>query len=331
MFHNITLVHPWLLLGLALVPLLIVWYVWRYRKQEPTLRISDMSLMEGSQPTLRQRLRPLLYVLRLAAVALLVVALARPQRQMSREEMQVEGIDVVLAMDISGSMMAEDFRPNRLEAAKKVAASFIEGRKDDRIGLVVFAGEAFTQIPLTIDHHVLLDQLSRVKTGIIKDGTAMGDGLATAVNRLKDSQAKSKVIILLTDGINNQGSVDPQNAAEIAALYDIRLYTIGVGTRGSAPYPFKDQFGRTVYQNVPVEIDEQLLTSMAEATKEGKYFRSTNKQSLENIFAEIDHMEKTKVDVTRYENNKDIYLPLLLLALGCLGLELVLQLLYFKN
>ena len=194
MFHNITFVHPWLLLGLALVPLLIVWYVWRYRKQEPTLRISDMSLMEGSQPTLRQRLRPLLYVLRLAAVALLVVALARPQRQMSREEMQVEGIDVVLAMDISGSMMAEDFRPNRLEAAKKVAASFIEGRKDDRIGLVVFAGEAFTQIPLTIDHHVLLDQLSRVKTGIIKDGTAMGDGLATAVNRLKDSQAKSKDI-----------------------------------------------------------------------------------------------------------------------------------------
>lgn len=330
MFHNITFANPWVLLGLILVPLLIAWYIWRYRKQDPTIRISDLSLINDVKPTLRQRLRPLLYVLRVLAITALIIALARPQRQMSREEMQVEGIDVVLAMDISGSMMAEDFRPNRLEAAKKVAASFIEGRKDDRIGLVVFAGEAFTQIPLTIDHHVLLDQLSRIKTGIIKDGTAMGDGLATAVNRLKESKAKSKVIILLTDGINNQGSVDPQNAAEIAALYDIRLYTIGVGTRGMAPYPFKDQFGRTVYQNVPVEIDENLLTSMAQSTKDGKYFRSTNKQSLENIFAEIDRMEKTKVDVTRYENYKDIYLPLLLFALACLGLELLLQLLYFK-
>lgn len=330
MFHNITFANPWVLLGLILVPLLIAWYIWRYRKQDPTIRISDLSLINDVKPTLRQRLRPLLYVLRVLAITALVIALARPQRQMSREEMQVEGIDVVLAMDISGSMMAEDFRPNRLEAAKKVAASFIEGRKDDRIGLVVFAGEAFTQIPLTIDHHVLLDQLSRIKTGIIKDGTAMGDGLATAVNRLKESKAKSKVIILLTDGINNQGSVDPQNAAEIAALYDIRLYTIGVGTRGMAPYPFKDQFGRTVYQNVPVEIDENLLTSMAQSTKDGKYFRSTNKQSLENIFSEIDRMEKTKVDVTRYENYKDIYLPLLLFALACLGLELLLQLLYFK-
>lgn len=301
MFHNITFANPWVLLGLILVPLLIAWYIWRYRKQDPTIRISDLSLINDVKPTLRQRLRPLLYVLRVLAITALIIALARPQRQMSREEMQVEGIDVVLAMDISGSMMAEDFRPNRLEAAKKVAASFIEGRKDDRIGLVVFAGEAFTQIPLTIDHHVLLDQLSRIKTGIIKDGTAMGDGLATAVNRLKESKAKSKVIILLTDGINNQGSVDPQNAAEIAALYDIRLYTIGVGTRGMAPYPFKDQFGRTVYQNVPVEIDENLLTSMAQSTKDGKYFRSTNKQSLENIFSEIDRMEKTKVDVTRYE------------------------------
>lgn len=330
MFHNITFANPWVLLGLILVPLLIAWYIWRYRKQDPTIRISDLSLINDVKPTLRQRLRPLLYVLRVLAITALIIALARPQRQMSREEMQVEGIDVVLAMDISGSMMAEDFRPNRLEAAKKVAASFIEGRKDDRIGLVVFAGEAFTQIPLTIDHHVLLDQLSRIKTGIIKDGTAMGDGLATAVNRLKESKAKSKVIILLTDGINNQGSVDPQNAAEIAALYDIRLYTIGVGTRGMAPYPFKDQFGRTVYQNVPVEIDENLLTSMAQSTKDGKYFRSTNKQSLENIFSEIDRMEKTKVDVTRYENYKDIYLPLLLFALACLGLELLLQLLYFK-
>ena len=311
-----TFANPaYLFLLLLLIPV-VGWYIWQLHDQDASLQVSSVGSLKAQPKSARIYLLHVPFVLRVAVITLLSLALARPQLSNRWASESTEGIDIMMALDISGTMLAEDFQPTRLEAAKKVATDFVIARPNDQIGLVVFAGEAFTQIPLTIDHHVLLDQLSRVKTGIIKDGTAMGDGLATAVNRLKDSQAKSKVIILLTDGINNQGSVDPQNAAEIAALYDIRLYTIGVGTRGSAPYPFKDQ---------------QLLTSMAEATKEGKYFRSTNKQSLENIFAEIDHMEKTKVDVTRYENNKDIYLPLLLLALGCLGLELVLQLLYFKN
>ncbi len=331
MFHNITFANPWMLLGLILVPLLIAWYLWRYRKQHPTIVVSDLGLFDGVKPSLRQRFYPLLYVLRVVAVAAVVVALARPQSRLSREEMKVEGIDIVLTLDVSGSMLAEDFKPNRLEAAKKVATQFIQGRKDDRIGLVVFSGESYTQIPLTIDHHVLLDQMSHVKTGQMKDGTAMGDGLATAINRIKDSKAKSKVIILLTDGINNQGSVDPMSAAEIAALYDIRLYTIGVGSQGMAPYPARDQWGRKVYQNVPVEIDEQLLTQMAQATKDGKYFRSTSSKSLQSIFDEIDKMEKTKIDVTHYNQTKDEYLPFLLMALVAFGLELILKLLYFKN
>ena len=328
---RLTFAHPWLLLLLLLVPLLIGWYFWRYRKQNPAMQFADLSLFKDQPKTLRQRIHPLLYVLRLIAVTALVIALARPQSKLSRKEMTVEGIDIVMAMDVSGSMLAEDFRPNRLEAAKKVAAEFIEGRKNDRMALVVFAGESFTQVPLTIDHSVLLNQLSHLKSGQLKDGTAMGDGLATAVNRIKDSKAKSKVIILLTDGVNNQGSVDPQSAAEIAALYDIRLYTIGVGTRGLAPYPFRDQFGRVIYQNVPVEIDEQLLTQMAESTHDGRYFRSTNKKSLKEIFDQIDQMEKTKIDVTQYSQTRDEHLPFLLIGICAFALEILLSLLYFKN
>ena len=255
--HNITFAHPWLLLGLVLVPLMVGWYLWRYRKQEAALQHSDISLFDGVKQSLRVRLRWLPYALRVVAVGAAVVALARPQSQLSRQEMTVEGIDIVMAMDLSGSMLAEDFKPNRLEAAKKVAADFIGGRKNDRMGLVVFAGEAFTQVPLTIDHHVLLKQLGNLKSGTMRDGTALGDGLATAINRIKDSEAQSKVIILLTDGVNNQGSMDPLSAAEIAALYNIRLYTIGVGSLGKAPFPFRDQFGRVHYQNVDVEIDEE--------------------------------------------------------------------------
>ena len=286
--HNITFAHPWLLLGLVLVPLMVGWYLWRYRKQEAALQHSDISLFDGVKQSLRVRLRWLPYALRVVAVGAAVVALARPQSQLSRQEMTVEGIDIVMAMDLSGSMLAEDFKPNRLEAAKKVAADFIGGRKNDRMGLVVFAGEAFTQVPLTIDHHVLLKQLGNLKSGTMRDGTALGDGLATAINRIKDSEAQSKVIILLTDGVNNQGSMDPLSAAEIAALYNIRLYTIGVGSLGKAPFPFRDQFGRVHYQNVDVEIDE---------------------------------MEKSKIDVTQYAQTKDEYMPWLWLAVVALLLE----------
>ena len=326
-----TFASPWMLWLLIVVPLLIVWYILRYRKQKPALQFSNIGLFRNAHKTFRQRAYPLLVALRLITISAIIVALARPQRMLSRQEMKVEGIDIVMAMDVSGSMLAEDFKPNRLEAAKKVAADFIDGRKNDRMGLVAFAGEAFTQVPLTIDHKVLLDQLSNLKTGLLKDGTALGDGLATAINRIKDSEAKSKVIILLTDGINNQGSVDPQSAAEIAALYNIRLYTIGVGTMGLAPYPFRDPFGHIRYQNVEVEIDEPLLTKMANSTKEGQYFRATNKKSLESIFNEIDEMEKSKIDVTQYAQQKDEYLPFLLIALCSLLLEFALGLFYFRS
>ena len=329
--NAISFAHPWVLLFLVLVPLMAVWYVWRYRKQNAALQFSNIGLFRGARKTFRQRTRPVLYVLRVVAVAALVVALARPQSKMSRQEMKVEGIDIVLAMDVSGSMLAEDFKPNRLEAAKKVAGDFIAGRRNDRMGLVVFSGEAFTQVPLTIDHNVLQTQLKSLKSGVLNDGTALGDGLAPAINRIKDSEAKSKVIILLTDGINNQGAVDPQSAAEIAALYNIRLYTIGVGTQGLAPYPFRDPFGHVRYQNVPVELDEHLLTSMAQSTRDGHYFRATNKKSLQQIFSQIDEMEKSKIDVTQYAQTKDEYFPWLLLATLALALEVLLGLLYYER
>lgn len=327
---NITFAHPWVLLGLLLVPLLAGWWLWRYRKQDAALQHSNISVFDGIGRTLRVRLRWLPYALRLLAVSALVVALARPQSQLSRQEMTVEGIDIVMALDISGSMQAEDFKPNRLEAAKKVAADFIEGRKNDRMGLVVFAGQAFTQVPLTIDHHVLLQQLGGVRSGVVRDGTAMGDGLATAINRIKDSEAKSKVIILLTDGVNNEGSVDPMSAAEIAKMYGIRLYTIGVGSLGKAPFPFRDQFGRVHYQNIDVEIDEALLERMAGATDDGHYFRATNKKALLEIFSQIDEMETSKIDVTQYAQTKDEQAPWLWLALAALALELLLRWLWFK-
>lgn len=326
----ITFAHPWVLLGLVAVPILIVWYIWRYRKQEAALQHSDITVFDGVGKSLRVRLRWLPYALRLVAVAAIVVALARPQSHLSRQEMKVEGIDIVLAMDVSGSMLAEDFRPNRLEAAKKVAADFIEGRKDDRMGLVVFASQAFTQVPLTIDHHVLLQQLGSLKSGVVRDGTALGDGLATAINRIKDSEAKSKVIILLTDGVNNQGSVDPLSAAEIAKLYGIRLYTIGVGSLGKAPYPFRDQFGRVHYQNIDVEIDEGLMQQMSSLTGDGRYFRATNKKALQEIFTQIDEMEKSRIDVTQYAQTRDEQSPWIWLALIALLAEVLVRWVWFK-
>ena len=329
--NSITFAHPWYLLGLILVPLMVAWYIWRYRKQEAALQHSDIAVFDGIGKSLRVRLRWLPYAFRVVAVGAMVVTFARPQSHLSRQEMKVEGIDIVLATDISGSMLAEDFKPNRLEAAKKVAADFIEGRKNDRMGLVVFAGEAFTQVPLTIDHHVLLKQLGGLKSGIVRDGTALGDGLATAINRIKDSDAKSKVIILLTDGVNNQGSVDPLSAAEIAAMYGIRLYTIGVGSLGKAPYPFRDQFGRVHYQNIDVEIDEQLMQQMAAATDDGRYFRATNKKALEQIFSQIDEMEKSKIDVTQYAQTRDEQAPWLWLAFAALLLEVLVRWGWFKS
>lgn len=324
--HNIEFAHPWLLLGLVIVPLMAAWYIWRYRKQDAALQHSNLAVFDGIAKGLRVRLRPLPYILRCVAVAAIVVALARPQSHMSRKETKMDGIDIVLAMDISGSMRAEDFKPNRLESAKKVAAEFIEGRTSDRIGLVVFAAEAFTQVPLTVDHKILLQQLAATKSGIVRDGTALGDGLATAINRIKNSQAKSKVIILLTDGVNNQGSVDPLSAAQIAADFDIRLYTIGIGTNGRAP--IRDDNGR--YQYYDFEIDEQLMQKMATMTDGGAYFRATDKSALRDIFSQIDKMEKSKIDVSIYAQTRDEQAPWLWIAFFALLAELLVRWGWFK-
>ena len=236
----------------------------------------------------------------------------------------------MIASDISGSMLSEDFKPNRLEAGKNIAMDFIKARPDDRIGLVIFSGESFTQCPLTIDHDVLINLFADVKNGMIDDGTAIGMGLATAVNRLKDSEAKSKVIILLTDGVNNTGSIPPITAAEISKQFNIRVYTVGIGTNGSAPYPFKDQMGNTHYQMIPVDVDEKTLTQIADITG-GKYFRARNNTELTQIYAQIDKMEKVKIAVTQYHKKTERYLPIAIIALILLSLEFLLSNTIFKG
>jgi Ca-activated chloride channel family protein len=260
-----------------------------------------------------------LFVTRLLAITLLIIALARPQTNLNRQSVSVEGIDLVIALDISGSMLAQDLRPNRLDAAKDVAMEFIDGRPNDRIGLVIFSGESFTQCPITTDHAVLKNLFMEIKSGMIDDGTALGDGLALAVSRLKDSKAVSKVIILLTDGVNNMGSVDPLSAAEIAKLFGIRVYTVGIGTMGYAPYPVQTPFGIQL-QRMKVEIDEQLLVKISSMT-DGKYFRAQNTSKLRQIYKEIDKMEKTRIDVTEFRKKKEEFLPLVLISFILLAFE----------
>ncbi len=295
---RVTFANPEFFALLLLVPVMVFWYWKRQKEQVVRLQFSTTMAFRALPRSLRQRFRHALIVLRVLAFTLLVVALARPQSTSRGENVTTEGIDIVLASDISGSMLAEDFRPNRIEASKKVATEFIEGRPNDRIGLVIFSGESFTQCPLTIDHAVLINLLSQVKSGMIEDGTAIGDGLATAVSRLKESKAKSRVIILLTDGVNNRGFIDPMTAAGIAQSFGIRVYTVGVGTQGMAPYPQQTPFG-IQYQNIPVEIDEALLQKIADMTG-GKYFRATDNRTLKDIYGEIDRLEKSKIEVTQF-------------------------------
>ena len=266
----------------------------------------------------------------LYAVPLMIVALARPQNVEDQSRTNAEGIDIVLAIDVSTSMLAQDFKPDRITAAKEVAASFVADRPTDRIGLVVFAGESLTQSPLTTDQSTLQTMLARIRSGVIEDGTAIGNGLATSINRLRESDAKSKVIILLTDGVNNRGQISPLTAAEIAKEYGIRVYTIGVGTRGQAPYPATDMFGNQTVVMADVEIDEQVLTSIAEQTG-GQYFRATDKQKLEAIYDQINTLEKSKVEVSQYTVLHEEYLPYLLAALAVLVLEFVMRYLILKR
>lgn len=321
---DITFKNPELLwLALVLIPL-TAYYVLQQRKNRAEFRFSNVASAKVAQANLKSKLIHLPFALRCIAIALLVVVLARPQSTSSWQDVTTEGIDIVMALDISSSMLAEDFKPNRLEAAKKVAKNFIGNRPNDRLGLVVFAGESFTQCPLTTDHSVILNLFNDVKSGMLEDGTAIGMGLATSVKRLKDSEAISKVVILLTDGDNNSGSIAPATAAEIATEFGIRVYTIGVGTRGMAPMPFTDPFGRTRYQDIEVKINEELLTRIADMT-DGKYFRATDNQSLEAIYTEIDELEKSKIDVTEYRKRKEEFLPFAIVALLLLGIELLLK------
>lgn len=316
-FHN-----PHLLWLLTLLLPAAGYYLYRLRKGGAALRISSVAGVLKAPRTVRYYLRHAPFVLRMAALATLVVALARPQSAEQNTRTNTDGIDIMLALDVSGSMLARDFRPDRLEAAKEVAGSFISDRYGDRIGLVAFAGEAFTQSPLTTDQSTLQTMLSRIRSGIIEDGTAIGNGLATAINRLRESDAKSKVIILLTDGVNNRGEIAPLMAADIAADMGIKVYTIGVGTRGKAPYPVVDMFGNMSFQPMDVEIDEKTLEGIAERTG-GRYFRATDNDKLQSIYDEINQLEKSKVEVTDYTVYHERFLALLLAALGVLLLEFV--------
>ena len=310
----------WLLI---LLPLLALWYWYKEKKSRPAMVFSTTASFENYKPSVKVYFRHLLFLLRLVCVFFLVVALARPQSSSKEQNINSEGIDIILSMDISTSMLAEDLRPNRVEASKKVAEEFVASRPQDRIGLVVFAGESFTQCPLTTDHSVLKNLFGSIKSGQIKDGTALGEGLATAVNRIKDSKAKSKVVILLTDGVNNSGAIAPLTAAEIAETFKVRVYTIGVGTHGVAPYPFQTPYG-TQYQNVPVDIDEATMKAIAQKTG-GKYFRATNNKKLKAIYAEIDKLEKTKIEVTEFRKYSEEFLPYALIAGLALALEIFLK------
>ena len=301
---------------------MIAYYIYRTLQGGAAIRISTIEGVRRAPRTLRYWLRHAPFVLRCAAFVLLVVALARPQDVDEQRRSSAEGIDIMLAVDVSGSMLARDFKPDRITAAKEVAGRFIADRYGDRLGLVVFAGEAFTQSPLTTDQSTLQTMLSRIRSGIIEDGTAIGNGLATAINRLRESDAKSKVIILLTDGVNNRGEIAPLMAADIAADMGIKVYTIGVGTRGKAPYPVVDMFGNMSFQPMDVEIDEKTLEGIAERTG-GRYFRGTENDKLQSIYDEINQLEKSKVEVTDYTVYHERFLALLLAALGVLLLEFV--------
>ncbi len=328
--RNIDFAYPVFYYGLILIPLMAAWYIWRGRKGTAPLTVSGFENLDDHLGSSRIWMRHLMAFLRMAVVALLIVVLARPQSSNQWEQVTSEGIDIVLCMDVSGSMRAMDFRPNRLEASKDVGIEFVNARANDRFGLVVFAGESFTQCPMTTDRAVVVNFLKDMDFGVIEDGTAIGMGLATAINRVKDSKAKSKVIILLTDGVNNRGDVGPVTAAEIAAGFGIRVYTIGVGSKGNAPIQVQDMFGRTVTRNMPVEIDEEVLQEIAQTTG-GTYFRATDNNKLREIYQEIDQMMKTKLDVKQYSRKKEEYFPFLLAAMLILMLEVLLRHTVFKT
>ena len=323
----------YLFLLLLMIPY-VIWYLMYRKKTEPTMRMSDTFAFRNAPKSWKVMLMPLSPLLRILAFTMIVLVLARPQTQNSWKNKTIEGIDIMLAMDVSTSMLAEDLKPNRIEAAKQVAAEFISGRPNDNIGLSIFAGEAFTQCPMTIDHASLLNLLHNVRTdiaarGLIEDGTAIGMGLANAVSRLKASKAKSKVVILLTDGSNNRGDISPMTAAEIAKSLGIRVYTIGVGTNKVAPYPMPVA-GGVQYVNIPVEIDNQTLSEIAAAT-DGDFYRATNTKELRKIYQEIDQLEKSKLNVKQFSKKYEAFQPFAIIAVLALLLEILLRITIFRR
>ncbi len=326
-WKHITFAHPYFFALLLIIPFM-VWWQSRGRKN-PVLRMTTLGGIKSLPTGAKARFRPALFVLRVLALVMLIVALARPQSTNTTVNSDTDGIDLVLGVDISGSMLAEDFKPNRMEAAKKVALDFVDKRPSDRIGLVIFSGESFTMCPVTIDHNVLKEQIMSLKSGMVTDGTAIGDGLATSVDKLRYSKAKSKVIILMTDGENNCGKISPLTALEIAKAYKLKVYTIGVGTQGQAMIPMQTPMG-TIKQMMDVNIDEPLLKQIAGQTG-GKYFRATNNNSLKTIYDEIDKMEKTSIEVTSFKRYAELFFPFAMLAIIFLSLELLLRYTVFKS
>jgi Ca-activated chloride channel family protein len=321
MFKDISFAYPIFLYLLILVPLLPVWYWLKGKKKQPSITYSSLNVFKGIPATWKEKFRHTPVILRTFALMCLIIALARPQTFSSGQNIYTEGIDIAMVLDISSSMLAEDLKPNRIDAAKNVIDNFVKDRTSDRIGLVIFSRQAFTQCPLTVDYRVLTNLLSQVKTGMIDDGTAIGNAIADGVNRLKDSHAKSRIIILLTDGVNNAGEIDPLTAAQIAKTFGIRIYTVGVGTRGEAPYPVQTPFG-VRYQMVPADIDEGMLQKISDMTG-GAYFRATDTKTLQDIYNKIDKLEKSKVEITSYRQATELFY-------NWLGAGLILILLEFS-
>lgn len=322
---EVTFLHPGFFWLFILLPLAIGWYLWKRKQQTATLKISSLNAFKA-KPSLLGRLKPVLFALRLLALSAMIVALARPRSvDVNSRTKTTRGIDIVMAMDVSGSMLAKDLKPNRMEALKDVAEDFVEGRPNDRIGLVVYAGESYTKTPVTSDKALVIQSIQSIQYDdtVLKDGTGIGVGLATAINRLKDSKAKSRIIILLTDGVNNSGTIDPRMAADMAKEYGIKVYTIGIGTNGNAQFPYaKQPNGQFLYKMMPVEIDEGLMKEIAKKT-DGKYFRATTNSKLKEIYDEINKLETTEIEEMKFYNYDEKYPPFVWLALGLLLVEVL--------
>lgn len=327
-FRDIIFGKPEFLYALVLIPLLLLWYIFNGKKKDGKIKISSIKGLKNAA-SFKTYFRHLPFFFRLLAITCIIIALARPQTRNDEQQAEGAGIDIVLCIDVSGSMMAQDFSPNRLEAAKNVAIEFINGRKADRIGLVVFSGESFTQCPVTTDYGVLKQQVQAINSGLLEPGTAIGSGLSTSVDRLKDSKAKSKIVILLTDGVNNGGLIDPITAKEIAKAFKIKVYTIGVGTEGYAPVPVNTSMG-IVMEEEKVNIDEKLLRSIASETG-GSYFRAKDNESLKMIYSEIDKLEKSKVQILTTFRFSEKFFPFVMISLGAIFLEMLLTTMVFRK